>query len=70
MLHMSHNDITISNVSTIYPGMEYLLYVALLLRPVHLGKLAHCCFIAMLLTYSNRIYKAGEVKGHQFFSIT
>lgn len=50
--------------------MEYLLYVALLRRPVLLGKLVRRCFIAMLLIYSNRIYKADEVEGRQTFSIT
>lgn len=48
---MSHNDITVSNMSTTYPGVDYLLYVALLRRPVLLGKPVRHCFIAMLLIY-------------------
>lgn len=67
---MSHNDIMVSNISTIYPWMECLLNVALLRRPLVLGNLVHRCFIAMLLIHSNRIYKADEVKGCQTFSMT
>lgn len=43
MLHMSHNDIMVSKISTIYPDMEHLLYVAFMRRLRLRGSLFHAC---------------------------
>lgn len=67
---MSHNEITGSNISTLYPGLEYLLYVALLCRPMLLGKLARRRFIAMLLIDATELTRLMRSKIVILFPIT